>query len=57
VTAGRTNREIAGKLFLREKTVKTHLSRVFGKLGLRSPAEVAARVAAGDQGQDALHQG
>jgi DNA-binding NarL/FixJ family response regulator len=50
VADGRTNREIAERLFLSEKTIETHLSRVFGKLGVRSRAEVAARVAGSDAG-------
>ncbi|QDO89568.1 response regulator transcription factor [Ornithinimicrobium ciconiae] len=32
---GRSNQEIAGELFLGETTVKTHVARVLGKLGLR----------------------
>jgi len=46
VADGRTNREIATRLFLSEKTIETVLSRVFRKLGVRSRAEVAAHVAA-----------
>ena len=41
---GRTNKEIAGELFLSEKTVESHMSRLFGKLGVRSRAEVAEAV-------------
>src|SRR5262249_11018779 len=41
VTAGKTNRQIADELFLSEKTVETHLSHVFAKLGVRSRAAVA----------------
>ena len=42
VAEGLTNREIGARLFLSEKTVETHLTRVFRKLGVRSRAQVAA---------------
>ena len=44
VAAGRTNKEIASELFLSEKTVESHMTRLFGKLGVRSRAEVAEAV-------------
>jgi DNA-binding CsgD family transcriptional regulator len=39
---GRTNREIAQTLFVSTKTVEAALSRVYGTLGVRSRAELAA---------------
>jgi DNA-binding NarL/FixJ family response regulator len=42
VARGRTNREVAEALFLSEKTVENHLSRIYAKLGLRSRSELAA---------------
>ena len=44
VALGRTNREIAGELFLSEKTVESHMSRLFAKLGVSSRAAVAEAV-------------
>ena len=38
---GRTNREVAAALFVNERTVETHLSHVYTKLGVRSRAELA----------------
>ncbi|HKS07215.1 MAG TPA: response regulator transcription factor [Gemmatimonadaceae bacterium] len=35
MAAGLSNKEIADKVFVSENTVKTHLSRVFDKLGAR----------------------
>jgi DNA-binding NarL/FixJ family response regulator len=41
VAEGRTNREVAATLFLGERTVESHLSHVYAKLGVRSRAELA----------------
>jgi DNA-binding NarL/FixJ family response regulator len=41
VAEGKTNREVAAALFLSERTVEGHLSRVYGKLGVRSRTELA----------------
>jgi DNA-binding CsgD family transcriptional regulator len=41
VAEGRTNREVAAALFLSEHTVRTHLSHVYAKLGVRSRSELA----------------
>ena len=42
VAAGRTNREIAGKLVISEKTVERHLSNIFTKLGVSNRAGATA---------------
>jgi DNA-binding NarL/FixJ family response regulator len=49
VAQGLTNRAIAGRLYLSEKTIETHLTRVFQKLGVRSRVQVAAEVARMDR--------
>ena len=43
VAAGRTNREVAAQLFLGERTVAGHLTRIYAKLGVRSRTELARR--------------
>jgi DNA-binding CsgD family transcriptional regulator len=44
VAAGRTNREVAAELFLAERTVAGHLTRVYAKLGVRSRTQLARRL-------------
>jgi DNA-binding NarL/FixJ family response regulator len=44
VTDRRTNREIAGELFLSEKTIESHLRNVFVKLSASSRTEVARTI-------------
>jgi DNA-binding CsgD family transcriptional regulator len=46
VGEGRTNKEVAGALFVSVKAVEANLSRVYAKLGVRSRSELAARIAA-----------
>jgi len=43
VAQGMSNREIAGKLFVSENTVKTHCSRAFDKLGARRRTQAVQR--------------
>lgn len=42
VRSGLTNAEIAKRLYLAESTIKSHLSSIFTKFGVRSRKEVAA---------------
>ena len=41
---GRTNREVAAALFIGERTVASHLTHVYAKLGVRSRTELARRL-------------
>jgi DNA-binding NarL/FixJ family response regulator len=43
VAAGRSNREIAGELFISPKTASVHVSNILGKLGTASRGEAAAK--------------
>jgi DNA-binding NarL/FixJ family response regulator len=42
VAAGRSNREIAGELFISAKTASVHVSNILSKLGATSRGEAAA---------------
>ena len=44
VAEGRSNKEVAAALFLSARTVEGHLSRAYGKLGVRSRVELARRL-------------
>jgi len=44
VAEGRTNREVAAALFLTERTVASHLSHVYAKLGVRSRTELSRQL-------------
>ncbi len=50
VASGRTNKEVAGELFLSVKTVQYHLTRVYSKFGIRSRSELAAKFRQQDRG-------
>jgi DNA-binding NarL/FixJ family response regulator len=42
IARGSSNGDIAGELFLAEKTVKNHVNHIFARLGVRSRAEAVA---------------
>lgn len=42
IAEGATNRQIGGALFMAEKTASVHVSRILGKLGVRSRTQAAA---------------
>ena len=42
VAAGRSNREIAGELFISAKTASVHVSNILAKLGVTTRGEAAA---------------
>jgi DNA-binding CsgD family transcriptional regulator len=44
VAEGRANREIASALFLGERTVASHLTHIYAKLGIRSRTELARQL-------------
>jgi len=44
VAAGKTNHEVAAALFLGERTVASHLTHIYAKLGVRSRTELARRL-------------
>ena len=44
VADGRTNREVAAILVLGERTVETHLTHIYAKLGVRSRTELARKM-------------
>ncbi len=53
VAQGLTNREIATRLFISERTAESHVEQIRGKLGFRSRVQIANWVAAGLEGDGA----
>jgi DNA-binding CsgD family transcriptional regulator len=45
VAEGHTNREVAAALFLTERTIASHLTHIYAKLGIRSRTELARLLA------------
>lgn len=54
VAAGMTNRQIAERLFIAERTAEGHVERIRNKLGVRSRTEVATWAVAHGLGQSVL---
>ena len=45
VAGGLSNKEIGSRLFLSERTVETHVSKILKRLGINSRVEIASWVA------------
>jgi DNA-binding CsgD family transcriptional regulator len=54
VAEGHTNREVAAALVLGERTVETHLTHIYAKLGVRSRAELVRTYALDGQSSGGL---
>jgi ATP/maltotriose-dependent transcriptional regulator MalT len=52
VASGKRNRDVATALFVSEKTVESHLARIYDKLGVRSRAALATIIAGEHLGDD-----
>ncbi|MGH2491322.1 MAG: response regulator transcription factor, partial [Candidatus Limnocylindria bacterium] len=48
VAAGLSNKDIAEKLVISERTAEGHVERILGKLGFRSRSQIASWQAGGD---------
>ena len=48
---GWTNRQIATRLFISEKTVETHVSHILAKVGVQTRTGLAARLMSGRRTQ------
>jgi DNA-binding NarL/FixJ family response regulator len=48
VATGRTNKDIAAALFVSEKTIESHLARIYSKLEVHSRAALTAVIARSD---------
>jgi len=46
VITGHSNRQTAAELYVSVKTVESHLGHIFAKLGIRSRADLTARIGA-----------
>ncbi len=46
VSAGRSNKEVADRMFISERTVKAHLGAIFEKLGVRDRLQLVLRLSA-----------
>ncbi|MNP39246.1 Transcriptional regulatory protein DegU [compost metagenome] len=44
IVQGKTNKEIAGALFISEHTVKNHLSRIFNKMNVTDRSQIIALI-------------
>ena len=53
IAEGLDNRQIAGRLFLSEKTVRNHINSIFGKLDVHSRGQAIVRARDAGFGQAA----